>query len=325
LAVERCTQIVDSDQPQVGVVIPAYNCAAELERALASLAAQTYRNFQFVVVDDGSDDDLAAIAVRHGSWGSCVRQSHAGAGRARNHALKLLKAEYLAFLDADDEWLPNKLERQLAFMQAHPEFALTCTDFAQCGTVRWSSYFATTAMPFSGRVFERLVRDCFISTPTVMVRRQVLDVVGRFEDSLRVSEDHNLWLRIAARFPIGVLNEVLSIRHLRPGSVSVSSTSEQKFLSSLASLEHVMESCSDQLSPAERRCVRYELCRRFGSYGGFLLSTNDREGGRKALYSALHHRAAFSPAARLAASYLPHTVYLGLRSVWRSFRRGAPG
>ena len=110
----------DADVPaQIGVVIPAYNCAAELRRALDSLVAQTYRNFTFVVVDDGSTDDVAGVVAPHAGLGICVRQPHAGSAAARNRALRLLQTPYIAFLDADDEWLPAKLERQFAFMQAH--------------------------------------------------------------------------------------------------------------------------------------------------------------------------------------------------------------
>ncbi len=311
---------MDSNPPKVGVVIPAYNCGAELERALASLMAQTYSSFRFIVVDDGSDDDLAPTVARFGECGACIRQPQAGPAAARNHALRLLDTDYIAFLDADDEWLPAKLERQMAFMEAHPDIALTCTDYAQCGMGSpLASYFSTIAPPGSGWMFERIVSDCFICTPTVMVRREALRAVGGFYEPLMVSEDHNLWIRIAARFPVSVLTQVLAIRHLRPASISACVAPEQKLFCGLAALEHA-EAC-DGLPPAERQCLQRELCRRFDAYAASLILAGDREGGRPALRAALRKHLAWRPAARLAASYLPAPAYLSLRRLWRGALR----
>jgi glycosyl transferase family 2 len=310
---------------QIGVVIPAYNCAAELRRALDSLMAQTYRNFTFVVVDDSSTDDLAGVVAPYAAFGMCVRQPHAGSAAARNRALRLLQTPYIAFLDADDEWLPAKLERQFAFMQAHAEFALTCTDFAQSGMgASFPSHFSGIEPPQSGRVFQRLVRDCFVSTPTVMVRREALDAVGTFHEPLMVSQDYNLWLRVAALFPIGVLPEVLAVRHLRPESVSISTSIERRLSFGVIGLEHVLSKCG-QLSPTERRALQHEICNRYESYGGYLLSGHDRERGRVALRRALRYRRfAWRPAAKLAAGFLPPRLYWRLRAWWHRARQVSP-
>jgi glycosyltransferase involved in cell wall biosynthesis len=199
------------------VVLRCYNAANYLARALESVITQTYIDFCICAVDDGSTDKTPDILKRYSGFGLHFRQEHAGPAAARNLGIRMSKSRYVAFLDADDYWLPEKLQRQITLLEQNPDVGLVCSD---CATLREGkigrSYFANGHVPQTGKLFERLTRECFIFTPTVVVRRECLDDIGLFNESLRVSEDFNLWLRIAARWEIAVVPEVLAIRDTRP-------------------------------------------------------------------------------------------------------------
>jgi teichuronic acid biosynthesis glycosyltransferase TuaG len=182
----------------ISVVIPCYRCAPTIGRAVESVAAQTLRPLEVILVDDASPDDtprvIAAIAARHESgWVRVVSlEQNQGAGEARNRGWAEARGEYIAFLDADDAWHPRKLELQLAFMAAHPRVHL-------CGhahAVRPDGRLDTSA-PVDGHALvsstELLLRNRFV-TPSVMVRRSVM---LRFPRGKRYMEDHYLWTRIA--------------------------------------------------------------------------------------------------------------------------------
>jgi glycosyltransferase involved in cell wall biosynthesis len=186
--------------PAVSVIIPAYNAEAFLARAIRSVEAQSFRDFELIVIDDGSTDGTADVARGFGRV-RCVRGDHLGAGTARNRGLEEAGGDLVAFLDADDEWLPEKLERQLEFMES------LCSSFSYTdsylirdgGRVRYSAL----AHPFRGRILEPLLDDwldqAFITINTVVASRALLQSAGGFESGLPTAsnEDYGLWLKLA--------------------------------------------------------------------------------------------------------------------------------
>ncbi len=231
------------------MVIPTYNCAQYLARALESAAAQTYRDFQIFVIDDGSTDNTEEIVAKF----ACVfkKQQHAGQAAARNRGISISSSTYVAFLDADDAWLPQKLEKQIAFLESHPDIALVCCGCADGGSEPLAS--STLCVPQYPR-FEQLARECFIFTPTVVIRRECLEECGGFNESLKVSEDFNLWLKIASRGKIAFVPETLAVRYKRPESLSLTTTPDEACAQGIAALEDVIRSCP-QLSRAQRRAI----------------------------------------------------------------------
>jgi glycosyltransferase involved in cell wall biosynthesis len=301
---------------EVAVIVPCYNVEACLERALDSVFAQSYRDFRLFAVDDGSTDGTVQILAKYANRGVCTFQAHAGPAAARNRGIRLSESPFVAFLDADDEWLPAKLELQLALLKQDPGLGLVCSNCvdSEAGTAD-NSNSSTTALPKSGRLFESLARNCFVFTPTVVVRRECLKEIGLFNESLAVSEDFNLWLRIAARWNIAVLPETLANRHRRADSLSLTMDPKAMLLNGVAALKHVEATCSD-LSPAESRALQSALAERIYCYGSYLLSTGEIAASRRKLSSVLKLRPTHWRAfAKLGLSALPTGVFQSLMGI----------
>jgi glycosyltransferase involved in cell wall biosynthesis len=201
----------------VGIVIPAYNAVAgHLERALESVLNQTYRDWRCVIVDDGSDTPLAIEPSLADRRLSMLRQKNRGVSAARNAGVAALQTTYVAFLDQDDEWLPEKLERQIAFMRRH-DLALSDTDF---NILRFGRTMASGYEWHQGS-FLRLLSTAGMGLSTMMVRRDVLEPLGGFNGAFRIVQDWELALRIAyAGYRFDRIREVLCRYHLHEENAS---------------------------------------------------------------------------------------------------------
>jgi glycosyltransferase involved in cell wall biosynthesis len=291
---------------EVAVVIPCYNVEQYLPRALNSVLAQTYQDFWIYAVDDGSADSTQRILDEYSHCCVSISQAHSGPAAARNRAIRASSSPFIAFIDADDEWLPDKLDRQIDLLKQNPALGMVCSfcSVNESGS-NDSAQVSPNGMPHNGRLFEHLARNCFVFTPTVVVRRRCLEEVGLFNESLTVSEDFNLWLRIAARWEIAVVPEVLAIAHKRPGSLSVSISPELRLRSGVASLQHVTATCP-ALSAVENRALRLALAERIYFYGSYLLSIGANAASRNNLASVLKLQPTHCRAlAKLALSFLP--------------------
>jgi glycosyltransferase involved in cell wall biosynthesis len=224
-----------SFRPRVTAVIPAYNAAAFIPRAIASVCAQSYPVHQIVVVDDGSVDGTTAALSRLDREVHLVRQANAGPSSARNRGVaEAADADLIAFLDADDEWLPDAVEAQVAAFSRFPRLALTTADMSavdESGSVLAPSWFDRHRLtPLVTQWAERpiqnalaaLLRKNFVSTSVLLVRRDVFRALGGFRTDLRYGEDLELWARIAAAHPILCLRRALGLRRSHPHNTTKS-------------------------------------------------------------------------------------------------------
>jgi glycosyltransferase involved in cell wall biosynthesis len=195
----------------VSVIIPTYNSAAYLGEAIQSVLAQTYPDFEITVVDDGSTDGTAEALQPFQDRVRLFRQDRAGPSAARNRGILNARGNLIAFLDADDMWQPEKLARQVDLLNRHPEVVLCYTDFSRGpdGRPTAESQLKHYEHPGLGDAFYSLLRNNFLVTPAVVVRREVLARAGLFDPSLRGSEDIELWLRLARLGPFACVPEVL--------------------------------------------------------------------------------------------------------------------
>lgn len=191
----------------VSVVIPAYNAAKYVGATVESVLRQTYTAIEVIVVDDGSTDATATVLQSFGERIRVIRQANAGVARACNVGVEAASGEWLAFLDADDEWLPEKLALQI---DRCGTFAISHTDSVCFGEglateVRRSGF----EPPYSGDVIQELLVRNFITKSSVLMRTEVFRSVGGFSESLPGVEDWPLWLRICAQHPLGYLPDAV--------------------------------------------------------------------------------------------------------------------
>ncbi len=197
--------------PTVSVIIPTYNRAWALNRAIDSVLAQEFHDFEIIVVDDGSSDNTWRILQSYPQI-SVVRQTQRGVSAARNAGLAWAAGGLIAFLDSDDLWLPEKLSAQVAFFDAHPEALICQTEEIWIRNGRFVNP-RKRHKKYSGMIFEKCLELCIVSPSAVMMRRSLFDEIGAFDETLLVCEDYDLWLRTACRLPIYLIETPLVMKH----------------------------------------------------------------------------------------------------------------
>lgn len=193
---------------EISVIIPAYNRPLELKRAVESVLGQTVPPGEIIVIDDGSEEDPGPALAPFGGRVTLVRRPHRGPAAARNTGIQAAAGQWLAFLDSDDWWLPQKLERQVAWHQDNPGFLISQTDEIWIRNGRRVNPRKYHLKPY-GDIFYLSLERCLISPSTVMINRRLLREIGGFDEELAVCEDYDLWLRISSRYPVGLIEEKL--------------------------------------------------------------------------------------------------------------------
>jgi glycosyltransferase involved in cell wall biosynthesis len=223
-------QYPDSNEFSISVVIPAYNSAAYIKRSVDSVLAQTLKPDEIIVVDDGSTDNTADIVSQYGSKVTLIQQKNAGPSTARNTGIKAATGEWIAFLDADDEWLPEKLQLQIENLQRNPQLVWTTANFYR------SLENENRRMPQiqSAKAKKMLegknyIEDYFSAyragiigcTDTMVVKKSVLIEAGFFREQLNKAEDLDLWWRIAIRQPkIGYITQPIACYYMNLSNIS---------------------------------------------------------------------------------------------------------
>jgi glycosyltransferase involved in cell wall biosynthesis len=211
--------------PLVSIVMPVHNAERHLEQALLSALNQTYRPIEIITVNDGSTDRSAEILSRYDSRIVRLQQPNSGAAAARNAALAAAKGQYIAFLDADDLWAPNKLEVQVAYLEARADVALVASRWRVLSRETEAAAFDTPARldgldaDNPGRIkhpwiYNELLMDCVVHTTTVVMRRSLMEKIGTFDTALRRGQDYDYWLRASRATPIPRLEAQLSAYRL---------------------------------------------------------------------------------------------------------------
>jgi glycosyltransferase involved in cell wall biosynthesis len=201
----------EATKPLVSVVIPTYNRAWCLAEAVDSVLAQELRGFELIVVDDGSTDDTPRLLEGYGEAVRTLRRENHGVSAARNAGIAAARAELIAFLDSDDLWLPGKLRRQVEFFTSHPKALICQTEELWVKNGRRVNP-GKRHRKRGGMIFEPSLDLCLVSPSAVMVRRELFERVGLFDESLPACEDYDLWLRVSCRFPVHLIETPLIVK-----------------------------------------------------------------------------------------------------------------
>jgi len=215
----------------ISVIIPTYNRASVLPRAIDSVLAQKGVAFELIIVDDGSTDNTRATVNAQRSTKEHLIQNasfshpeercalrvvrcaqNKGPSAARNLGIQHAKGKWIAFLDSDDEWKPGKLKTQLSFFMENPDYLICQTE-----EIWIRNGIRVNPMKkhrkFGGMIFEKCLPLCVVSPSAVMMHRKLFDEVGLFDESLPACEDYDLWLRIAAKHPIGLIEKPYLLKY----------------------------------------------------------------------------------------------------------------
>ncbi|MGB5161388.1 MAG: glycosyltransferase family A protein [Thermoanaerobaculia bacterium] len=196
----------------VSVVIPTFDRASVLARAVDSVVAQTHSPAEVIVVDDGSTDDTAELVERRFPSVRLLRQENRGVSAARNRGIEASGGEWIALLDSDDEWRPSKLERQMSGLEERPELRVCHTDEIWIRQGRRVNPRQIHAK-HGGWIFEHCLPLCAMSPSSILIHRSIFEVVGMFDEELPACEDYDLWLRICSRYPVLYVDEPLVVKH----------------------------------------------------------------------------------------------------------------
>ena len=210
----------------VSIIIPTYNRAKCILNSIESVLNQTYPFFELLIVDDGSTDNTEEVV--HGIEDDRVKYikmpQNGGAAAARNYGISVAQYDYIAFQDSDDWWDPEKLDKEMRCITSNPSFAMVycqmrCIEVNEKGAGKEIAITPADAVPDSiksGRIYEYLLKANYVGAPTMLIRRECLDKVGRFDEAYNALEDWDLVLRISRDYPIGFVAEPLFTYNMQP-------------------------------------------------------------------------------------------------------------
>jgi len=239
---------------RVTVVIPTHNRAWCLAEAIDAVLAQTYRDYELIIVDDGSTDETASILTGYGDKIRRLHQANRGVSAARNHGVRKAHGELIAFLDSDDLWQPEKLARQVAFFDRHPEAMICQTEEIWIRRGVRVNPKHRHRKP-SGWIFEPSLALCLVSPSAVMMRRDLLEQMGGFDETLPACEDYDLWLRVSLRHPIHLIKDPLVIK--RGGHADQLSGAAGLDRFRIQSLDKIL--ARENLTPSQRQAAAATL------------------------------------------------------------------
>jgi len=285
--------------PAISVIIPCYNAARYIGATLASVLAQDQPDLEIIVVDDGSQDDSVALVRAKFPLVRVACQANAGVAAARNTGIALARGELIAFVDADDIWLPGKLAAQLRLMQRNPGCAMS-----YCAWEVWPSDVAQPAPAYlealraragnealwrgpSGWIYPQLLLDCEVWTSTVMARRTLFDQIGVFDASLRIGEDYDLWLRASRVTPILRVPAPCALYRIHPSSITKSIPTDNYRARVLGRALAQWGYSSPDGASADPAAVRRVLAKSWSDFAGAHLRVGNLALARRAAYKAL--------------------------------------
>ncbi|MDY6863102.1 MAG: glycosyltransferase [Thermodesulfobacteriota bacterium] len=195
----------------ISVIIPTFNRHRFLKDAIDSVLNQTYKDFELLVVDDGSTDGTEKIVKSFDFPIKYVYQEHKGVSAARNQGITFASGEYIAFLDSDDLWVKEKLEKQINTLKKQKKYLVCYTDEIWIYNGK-RIYPKAKHKKYSGWIFEKTLPLCIISPSSVIAHKDLFSNIGGFDEGFPACEDYDMWLRISIKYPILFLEEPLIIK-----------------------------------------------------------------------------------------------------------------
>lgn len=262
--------------PRVSVIIPTCNRCTKVLKAIRSAMEQTFLDHEIIVVDDGSSDATLNTVSQLPAPVKCIaHSSNMGVSAARNTGIRHSNSPYIAFLDSDDHWLPEKLAVQIEYFESHGNIQACQTEEVWIRKGRRVNPMNKHKKP-SGDIFEPSLKRCLVSPSAVMLRKSLLDEVGMFDESLPACEDYDLWLRISCRYPVSLIQQPLVVKEGgHPDQLSTRYRGMDRFR--IQSIEKLIK--SGILDQRQRAAAVKELSHKCRIYGNGCLKRGKIEEG----------------------------------------------
>lgn len=307
----------------ISVIIPTYNSTKYIGEAINSVLRQTITNYEIIVVDDGSTDNTKEIIDNNFPQVRYFYIPHQGVSRARNYGIERARGEFIAFLDADDLWLPEKLEKQIGVFNSDQELMLVFTEhrFFDSNGIREAT-FSKKERLMKGDVVKNIFLYSHVALPTVMVRKNVFQEIGYFDENLNVAEDDNLWIRIALKFRIQLLDEVLV--HCRMTENSLSRTTSNVVTGVLKNVELIEKKYPDLRKRLGRVNIRRKKSYIYSDYGYFYFSNRDYEMSRRYYLKSITYYFNLGSLIYLFFSFFPRSIIEKVRVYKRKYEFSHP-
>ncbi len=247
----------------VSVIIPTFDRAWVLKTAIDSVLAQIYTPIEIIVINDGSTDNTLDLLAGYGNKIQVLSQENRGVSAARNMGIQHSRGQYIALLDSDDAWTPDKISCQIDFFDQHPEALICQTEEIWIRNGRRVNPKVKHKKP-SGMIFEPSLHLCLVSPSAVMIHKNLFALKGRFDETFLVCEDYDLWLRISAEYPIFLIDKPCTIKHGGHEDQLSAHHSQDKYrIASIANLIRSKSLSREQEQMAAR--VLEEKCRIYGN------------------------------------------------------------
>ena len=211
--------------PIVSVIIPTYNRAHLVGRAIKSVLNQTYQDFELIIVDDGSTDNTDKIIKEFQEHDKRIKyirhEKNKGGSAARNSGIKISRGEYIAFLDSDDEWLPRKMEKQeIKFQNALDNVGVIYSGFS-CISESSGKIIAKITPTLRGNVYTNLLEGCILGSPTPLIKKICFRKAGFFDETLPSCQDWDMWIRLSKYYTFDFVPDILAKHHIHGSQISV--------------------------------------------------------------------------------------------------------
>lgn len=236
----------------VTIIVPTYNREPFLKEAIDSVLAQDYGSWELIIVDDGSTDNSKAVIESYlqDSRIEYHYQDNAGQSSARNKAMAMARGEYIAFLDSDNKWFPNRLSLGVAVLDQMPNVAVAYGDIVIIDE-HGNETSRDNMRRHSGRVVDRLLMDNFVSMNTTLTRKIAIDTIGNVNASIRRADDYDLWLRLSGQFNFHYIPEFMA--YYRVMDDQISSNKDGRFISNEAIIRNFLSSTPNAVTLLEKR------------------------------------------------------------------------
>jgi glycosyltransferase involved in cell wall biosynthesis len=261
----------------ISVIIPTFNRARLLKKAIESVLNQSYQNFELIIIDDGSTDDTDKIVSEYSGRAAYIKQNNKGPAAARNLGIEISRGDFIAFLDSDDSWDKEKLAVQISEMKKNKDYFVSHTQEIWYKNGRLLNQ-KKKHRKFHGYIFDKCLPMCVVGMSTAMVRKEFFEKEGFFDESFPCCEDYDFWLRASVKHPFLLIDTPLTLKDGgRTDQLSrIYATGMDKFR--INAIIKILE--EKELDPEQRKLAVAELSKKCSIYGNGCVKHGKEDDGR---------------------------------------------